>query len=107
MRACTRSRVERAAGIGFRWHRSRRSWPSNEEEQAYFPKVPYDVDTDGAVACVQCGGETTKRTVLGTILLDICAGHGVWLDTGELKAVQILTGANVAVRTALQKVVSG
>jgi hypothetical protein len=80
---------------------------ASEEEQAYFPKVPYDVDTDGAVACVQCGGETTKRTVLGTILLDICAGHGVWLDTGELKAVQILTGANVAVRTALQKVVSG
>ena len=79
----------------------------SEKEQAFFPRVPFDVATDGVVPCVVCAKDTSKRTVLGTLLVDVCPGHGVWLDTGELKSIQILTGANEDVRKALLNLVSG
>jgi Zn-finger nucleic acid-binding protein len=72
-----------------------------EKEQAFFPSDEFNVNTDGTVPCVICGTVATKRAVLGAVLLDICPGHGVWLDTGELKSVQILTGADKKIRSAL------
>lgn len=46
----------------------------------------------GPVACVKCGGETTRREwSIGTLTyVDVCADfdcRGVWLDAGELEAI--------------------
>jgi Zn-finger nucleic acid-binding protein len=78
-----------------------------EKEHAFFPDSEFNLDTDGSVPCVLCGEEASKRAVFATVLIDICPGHGVWLDTGELKNIQILTGANEKVRTALLAAAAG
>ncbi len=77
----------------------------SEQEEAYFPDELFNVATDGTVLCVECGEVATKRAVLGTVLIDICTGHGLWLDTGELKNLQIVTGGNATVRAALLEAV--
>jgi Zn-finger nucleic acid-binding protein len=76
-------------------------YTDDERELAYFPDARFDVETDGAISCLHCSAPLTKRAVLGTILIDICAGHGIWLDTGELKSIQILTMSDEGIRTAL------
>lgn len=55
-------------------------------------------------ACPRCGTAMTHVTFAGdtaaaSIIIDRCPAHGVWLDTGELKALQVFAEG----RTAAQK----
>ena len=77
----------------------------DEREHAYFPDAQFDVETDGEISCMECANPLTKRAVLGTVLIDICPNHGIWLDTGELKSIQILAGSDEATRAALLRAV--
>ncbi|WP_372368215.1 zf-TFIIB domain-containing protein [Candidatus Uabimicrobium sp. HlEnr_7] len=46
---------------------------------------------DGKIKCPQCQGVMIKKPYSSScpIIVDECSLHGVWLDTGELKALQI------------------
>ncbi len=43
---------------------------------------------DPSAACPRCGEVMAKVTV-GTVIIDRCPGHGVWLDDREIKAIQV------------------
>lgn len=48
--------------------------------------------SDEEIVCPQCGGKMVKFNFRGKsgITLDRCSSdHGVWLDTGEMKRVQV------------------
>ncbi len=68
-----------------------------ERKQAMDQKIG-DVEADAPVACLSCGETLQKRAILGSLLVDFCPGHGVWLDTGEIKSIQVLAEIEESVR---------
>lgn len=54
-----------------------------------------DADRSGSeserIACPECGAEMERHPAVDgcPVLIDECGQHGVWLDTGEIKEIQI------------------
>lgn len=71
---------------------------SKAERKQVTDRKVQDPETDKVVPCVACGKAMQKRVVLGSLLLDFCPGHGVWLDTGEIKSIQVLAEIDDKVR---------
>ena len=74
---------------------------STSESEHVVDHVVGDVEGDGTVTCLQCGSAMQKRVMLGSVLVDFCVGHGVWLDTGELKSIQVIAEIEDTVRAWL------
>lgn len=70
---------------------------SEEERDAILKEMARETarhaDTGAATEpapCARCGKRMHPVRVQGTpVRVDLCREHGVWLDTGELKALQI------------------
>lgn len=57
-------------------------------------------DADPNLPCPMCTADLAGWS-LGGVLLYRCRGHGVWLDTGDLKRMQILVEGHVWIRDLL------
>jgi len=62
---------------------------------------------DPLVFCLTCHAPADRLNVLGLLMIDYCAGHGIWLDAGELERIQVLAETNEQWRKTMVKVVSG
>lgn len=71
---------------------------SKAERQQAMDRVAEDPSSEEPLACLACGRSMIKRVVLGSVLVDACPGHGAWLDTGEIKSLQVLAEIDDAVR---------
>jgi Zn-finger nucleic acid-binding protein len=71
---------------------------SDAERKQVEDQTVGDVEGDAEVACLECGKTLQKRVMLGSVLVDFCPGHGVWLDTGEIKSIQVLAEIEDSVR---------
>lgn len=60
-----------------------------------------DIDRQGSEAqpvnCPQCGRQMERKKYESTcpVRIDECPEHGIWLDTGEIKDLQIFVERNV------------
>lgn len=43
-------------------------------------------DDDASLACPTCGETMSRKTVGRDVEVDVCATHGTWFDSGELRA---------------------
>jgi Zn-finger nucleic acid-binding protein len=52
-------------------------------------EVMSQVASEAVRPCPRCGGALRKRDYPGsTVVMDVCAEHGYWLDAGELQRIE-------------------
>lgn len=66
-----------------------------EERKSVFSQLAakgeHDLISDGVVSCPICEKEMEKKPFSDAcpVILDLCHDHGVWLDSVEIKQVQV------------------